>query len=551
MWKALGRGFDSRRLHSVISLVCSSEFIRCLEATKVAATNLRLFLIILFLLASTHLSAQGQVQVFEGSRKSQIAIQSIEGSDYVRVDDLKTYLNLATTSLGGNQNLSIVSDKHNVILSANRTLVSLDGKLVPLSRPVYVVQGTWFVPLDFIPKVLKQVTEKRILWLENNRSLILGDIQPNQLTLKYSIQPDRSQLVFQSVRPINYTTLNENGFIIIRPQTDDYMVAFEDTSYQDGIIKGVSIRASGDKKSFYVETGDDFASFQSFQLADPPRLVVDLYRKGSAPQPVIPAPVPAPTPPPPSGQQSVSPSLLPSVVPEKRVIVVDPGHGGSETGAKGPDGTFEKEITLGIARKLKAILESDPGVRAILTRNGDEQVGLDDRTALANNNKADLFVSIHANATLHGMGKGAETYYLSTSATDDETRNIAAVENNAIGLNQQVPNVNSDLKLILWDMAQTEYLVESSKLAEMIQQELNNALGISNRGIKQAPFRVLMGATMPAVLVEVGFINNPAEEKMMKDGEYQSKIARAIFDSIQKFQSSRVERSSQLQAKPD
>ena len=163
MWKALGRGFDSRRLHLVISLVCSSEFIRCLEATKVAATNIRLFLIILFLLASTHLSAQGQVQVFEGSRKSQIAIQSIEGSDYVRVDDLKTYLNLATTSLGGNQNLSIVSDKHNVILSANRTLVSLDGKLVPLSRPVYVVQGTWFVPLDFIPKVLKQVTEKRMV----------------------------------------------------------------------------------------------------------------------------------------------------------------------------------------------------------------------------------------------------------------------------------------------------------------------------------------------------------------------------------------------------
>jgi N-acetylmuramoyl-L-alanine amidase len=84
----------------------------------------------------------------------------------------------------------------------------------------------------------------------------------------------------------------------------------------------------------------------------------------------------------------------------------------------------------------------------------------------------------------------------------------------------------------------------------MIQQELNHALGISNRGIKQAPFRVLMGATMPAVLVEVGFINNPAEEKMMKDAEYQAKIARAIFDSIQKFQSSRVERSSQLQAKP-
>src|SRR5262249_24899938 len=97
--------------------------------------------------------------------------------------------------------------------------------------------------------------------------------------------------------------------------------------------------------------------------------------------------------------------------------------------------------------------------------------------------------------------------------------------------------VGSDLKLILWDMAQTEYLTESSRLAEIIQQELNEALGITNRGIKQAPFRVLMGANMPAALVEVGFIKNPTEEKLMNDGDYQMKIARAIFKSVQKYQS--------------
>ena len=111
------------------------------------------------------------------------------------------------------------------------------------------------------------------------------------------------------------------------------------------------------------------------------------------------------------------------------------------------------------------------------------------------------------------------------------------MENNAVGVNQDVAQLGSDLKLILWDMAQTEYLAESSQLAESIQQELNEALDITNRGIKQAPFRVLMGATMPAVLVEVGFINNPAEEKLMNDSDYQMKIARAIFKSVQKYQS--------------
>jgi len=224
--------------------------------------------------------------------------------------------------------------------------------------------------------------------------------------------------------------------------------------------------------------------------------------------------------------------------------VIDPGHGGTETGAKGPSGTLEKDVTMSIARKLKSIVEST-GMRAILTRDGDQIVTLDDRTSKANNNKADLFISIHANATIRGRARGAETYFLSAQATDDESRNIAAVENNAIGLNQ-APAVEDDLKLILWDMAQTEFLAESSQLAETIQQELNNTLSISNRGIKQAPFRVLTGATMPAVLIEVGFINNPDEEKLMADAEYQMKIATAIFRSIQSFQNRNQEASSKI-----
>ncbi|HJZ13107.1 MAG TPA: N-acetylmuramoyl-L-alanine amidase, partial [Acidobacteriota bacterium] len=253
---------------------------------------------------------------------------------------------------------------------------------------------------------------------------------------------------------------------------------------------------------------------------------------------------PAPPKAAPPEKKAAPPTLLPSVVPEKRVIVLDPGHGGTETGAKGSEGAFEKDIVMGIARRLKSILESGTGARVILTRDGDKSVTLDDRTALANNNKADLFISIHANATIRGYAKGAETYFLSSQASDDESRNIAALENNAIGLNETAA-VDEDLQLILWDMAQTEYLTESSQLAEMIQQELNEALGISNRGIKQAPFRVLMGAMMPAVLIEVGFINNPAEERLMKSADYQTKIATAIYRSIQRFQSARIEQSSQ------
>src|SRR4029079_18015431 len=135
----------------------------------------------------------------------------------------------------------------------------------------------------------------------------------------------------------------------------------------------------------------------------PPRFVIDFYRKANGASPTS-AQAVAPA-------AQAPPTLLPSTTPEKKVIVIDPGHGGSETGATGKDGAFEKDITLAIANKLKALLESNTGVRVILTRTGDQQVGLDDRTALANNNKADLFISIHANSTVHGMAKGAETYF--------------------------------------------------------------------------------------------------------------------------------------------
>lgn len=497
MWKAFGRGFDSRRLHHKF-----------------------FFFIILFALS---IEAQDtKITIFEGAQKTQIQLQSIEGSPYIHLTDLQQPFGLAFNPIAGNQSLSVAVGEHSIILSANRALVSVDGKLISLSQPVYVVQGEWFAPMDFISKVIKNVSDKRVLWLESSRSLILGDVVPNQVALKYSIEQDHSRIVLQSVRPIGYTINYQNHILTITPQSDDFVAGFQSTDFTDGILKKLTLAG----KSIQIQTDQGYGSYKSFELVEPARLVIDFYKKTEA-APTIELPTPQKSP--------ESTTLLPSTVPQKHVIVIDPGHGGSETGAVGPDGTNEKEITLAIARKLKSILENS-GNRVILTRDGDQQITLDDRTALANNNKADLFVSIHANATLRGYGKGAETYYLSTQATDDEARNLAAVENNAIGLNQEASGVGNDLKLILWDMAQTEYLSESSQLAEMVQKEMNETLGVTNRGIKQAPFRVLMGATMPAVLIEIGFINNPAEEKMMKDSEYQLKIAKAIFRSVQAFQ---------------
>ena len=516
MRKAFGRGFDSRRLHHI-------------------------WFFFAFFVTSLSLAQDQALTIFEDSRRQQLPLQTIEGASYVSIKELQPFLDFQLNPVVGNQNISVTSGPHTVLLSANRTLVSVDQKLVSLSKPVYLVQGVWLVPLDFIPKVLKGISEKKFLWLENSRSLMLGNVQANQLTLKYASEQNYSRVVLQSVTPIGFTVMLEGNVLTVVPQSQDFSPAFQNAGFEDGVVQNLIVEATDNQKVVKIQLGSDFASYKTFELKDPPRFVIDFYRKGSsAPQPEESIAVPQPQ------SQTVPPTLLPSPITNKKVIAIDPGHGGTETGAKGTNGTLEKDVTMSIARKLKSIIEST-GMRTILTRDGDQIVTLDDRTSKANNNKADLFISIHANATIRGKARGAETYFLSAQATDDESRNIAAVENNAIGL-AQAPAVEDDLKLILWDMAQTEFLTESSELAEMIQQELNEALSISNRGIKQAPFRVLTGATMPAVLIEVGFINNPDEEKLMSDSEYQMKIANAIFRSIQRFQNRNQEASTKLNA---
>lgn len=225
-------------------------------------------------------------------------------------------------------------------------------------------------------------------------------------------------------------------------------------------------------------------------------------------------------------------------------IVIDPGHGGRDPGAVGPGGVYEKDVVLQVSLKAREKL-AEKGYKVVLTREKDEFLGLQERAAIANEAGGDIFISVHANASPHG-GWGFETYFLSATASDDEARKTAHKENKAVkfelGGHDLPPEINSDLEAILFDMAQSEYLRESEKLALILQDRLDSLLESPNRGIKQAPFLVLMGATMPAVLVEIGFVSNEKELKRLTDSEMQNRIAGALTESIHKFVERRTAR---------
>jgi len=198
-------------------------------------------------------------------------------------------------------------------------------------------------------------------------------------------------------------------------------------------------------------------------------------------------------------------------------------------------------VTLAISRKLRGALASRLGVQVFLTREGDQALSLDERAAIANNYKADVFLSIHANASRSQGARGSEVYFLSYHPTDEESRRVALVEGSlATGSDPSAPG--SDLTLVLWDMAQADHLEESSALASRLQEGLAGVTGSEGRGVKQAPFRVLVGATMAAVLVEVAFISHPEEEKLLVSDLYQSKVVAAIVDGVARYGRERAQR---------
>ncbi|HME62178.1 MAG TPA: N-acetylmuramoyl-L-alanine amidase [Candidatus Binatia bacterium] len=272
---------------------------------------------------------------------------------------------------------------------------------------------------------------------------------------------------------------------------------------------------------------------QAFMIAHPTQLVIDILsqapsRKSPAKE-VAAKPELAP-------QKQLARSKKADLPPPGgglRKIVLDPGHGGKDPGAIGSTGIAEKDVVLAVAKKLARRLKTELGVQVVLTRHDDRFVPLEDRTALANNENADLFISLHVNASPNGEARGIETYYLDNT-TDEAAIRLAARENGTSRRNI------SDLQFILSDMTQNMKLEDSITLAHRLQTALIGGMhkvtdDVKDLGVKKALFHVLVGARMPSVLVELLFITNRAEAKMMSQESNQDALVESLFEGIQKF----------------
>lgn len=277
-----------------------------------------------------------------------------------------------------------------------------------------------------------------------------------------------------------------------------------------------------------------FKNYKVFSLKNPFRIVIDVWGKNGKPEKYVKKVTPEKT-----YHSSVNQKITPSAIAKQlalgvQTIVIDPGHGGHDFGAPGYiKGTHEKDIVLQLAKKLARKIKNTINCNVILTRETDRFLTLEERTAIANTKNADLFLSIHTNAARDKRAFGIETYFLNL-ATDDESIMVAAKENAT-----STKNI-SDLQSILIDLMQNAKINESSRLATHVQDSMFHSLRgqynrIKSKGVKQAPFYVLLGAQMPAVLIETAFISNESECKRLIDPTYQERLCDSILYGIRNY----------------
>jgi len=260
--------------------------------------------------------------------------------------------------------------------------------------------------------------------------------------------------------------------------------------------------------------------YNIFSLTDPDRVVIDIFRPEKKSEPLL---------------ETLPPKPEEKPVPEpkvtgKRVVIIDPGHGGSDPGAIGPTGLKESEVTLKVALHLEELLKK-AGIPTYLTRYKNDFISLEDRVNFANQKNGFIFVSIHANSTLNNRPTaiGTETFVLSSKYIGASAKDVADRENRA---SRAHPEVDADLASIIGDLEESANIKYSFDFAHIVQKELLKYLKLENRGVKQAPFVVLKGVNMAAVIVEIAFISNPQEEKLLKNNEFSQKTAQALFDAI-------------------
>lgn len=452
------------------------------------------------------------------------------GEQLVALDDLAVVFRLVVRedALGA---LTVSYRGQTIVLTPNQTLASVAGRLVSLPAPPArsaPPERQWLVPVEFIGRALAPIYDTRLELRKASRLLLVGDVRVPRVIVRYEPAGGSARLTVDATPRTAGTVTQEANHLLIRFDAEALDLPARMPQGSPAFVRGIRVV---DPVTLAVDLGPRAGGFRSSSqvLANTMRLIIDLAptARTDVSQATPPAPV---SPPELSGLPQPGASI--------RTVAIDPGHGGEDEGAQGLDGTKEKDLTLAVARRVKALIEARLGIRVLLTRDGDRSVSLDERTAVANNSKADVFVSLHANASQRSSAAGASI----VSAWFDPEAGRAVGTSDAAVLLPTFNGGSRAIEVVPWDLAQIPHLQRSNELARMIERQFRGRVPLASKPVDAAPLRVLESANMPAVLVEMGYLTNADQERLMTGDDFQATIALALYDAVLRFRDASSQR---------
>jgi len=521
--------------------------------------RLSVFLFLLALCAPAQARVDQVTYMKNGAYAGKIGTYALAGASYL---DSRQ----AAKLLGGKIYWAPVSGKltlqmkgKTVVFYMKSETVLVNGESVTFPNPMIVRGGKAFLALEFFTS--RHFAEAFGFRLDYNpeTAVLAAQREVTVTAVNYFSHPDKTRIVVYMEEPLEFQATQKENNLYSVSIFGGVIAREERLSVPDGVVRGVDLLQENKTARLVISPGENFGKVSAFRLSDPDRLVIDVSKlavpvsqsiTGDAPaapagpaapgtaegvtviapsaEPAAPAAPPVPT----AGGMAI-PDRLETGSGRKR-IVIDPGHGGKDPGGQKLFGLKEKEINLAVAKALYDLLKGEEAFDVMLTRSTDEFIPLADRSVIANNFKADMFISIHANAARNRSEKGFEIYFMSEKASDPWAAEVADYENSVIGL-EDGGGQSDPAAMLLHSMARNEYLNEGSQLAGLVTAEMVRRTPFVNRGVKQAAFYVLRGTYSPGILVEIGFMTNSSDQKHMNNKATREKVANAIYRGVIKY----------------
>jgi len=456
-----------------------------------------------------------------------VASTILNGQEFIGLDDLAALLQLTAREDALAGGVTVTYKGRTVVASTDQPMASINGRVVTLPAPIARAGRRLLVPLDFIPRAIAPIYDSPIELRRASRLLIVGNVRVPRVAIRLEAAGPPTRLTLDVVPPLVVSTASDAGRVLVRVDADALDIAT--TPAGAGLIDQVRTGDQTTTIAIALNARAGMPRISTMTTNESARVLVEVplaAQQDTAAPPQAPPPTPVPPP------TEVPPPLLGTRTAKLQTMVVDAGHGGDENGVRGPKGTLEKQITLEAARRLKTLVESRLGVRVVMTREDDRAVSLDERDAIANNSKADLFLSLHANASPSASVKGTEVYYLRLDRAGEEARRTAAATELILPV---VGGITRPIDIIPWDLAQASHVDASSRFASMLEEELEKRVPAGPRPLQQTPMRVLSGANMPAALVEMAYLTNGEQEQRLKSDDFQGAVVEAIYGAIVRF----------------